>query len=109
MSGPFGTAILPMRNPIRDYDWGATQTLARLQGRPRPGAPEAGLRVGAHPSAPSTVVAPDGTEHRLDALLAREQDALLGAEVVAAYGPRLPYLFKVLAIAGPLSLQVHPD
>ena len=32
-----------------------------------------------------------------------------GAEVAGAYGSRLPYLLKVLAIASPLSLQVHPD
>jgi mannose-6-phosphate isomerase len=109
MSGPFGAAILPMTNPVRNYDWGAVETLARLQGRAPSGAPEAELWMGAHPSAPSTVITPDGSEHRLDALVARDPHALLGAEVVAAYGARLPYLFKVLAIAGPLSLQVHPD
>jgi len=98
-----------MANPIRDYDWGALETLARLQGREPTGAPEAELWMGAHPSAPSTVVAADGTVHRLDDLVARAPHELLGPDVVAAYGARLPYLLKVLAIAGPLSLQVHPD
>ena len=109
MSGSLGTAILPMANPIRDYDWGAVETLARLQGREPSGAPEAELWMGAHPSAPSTVTAADGRVHRLDELVAGAPQQLLGAEVVATYGPRLPYLLKVLAIASPLSLQVHPD
>jgi mannose-6-phosphate isomerase len=34
---------------------------------------------------------------------------VLGPEVVAVHGSRLPFLLKVLAIASPLSLQVHPD
>src|SRR4051795_10963782 len=109
MSESLGGAILPMANPIRGYDWGAIETLARLQGREPTGAPEAELWMGAHPSAPSTVVAADGTVHRLDAPVARAPHELLGPDVVAAYGARLPYLLKVLAIAGPLSLQVHPD
>jgi mannose-6-phosphate isomerase len=108
MSGSLGTAILPMANPIRDYDWGAIETLARLQGRPPSGAPEAELWMGAHPSAPSTVVDADGTVHRLDELVARRPYDLLGPDVVAVHGARLPYLLKVLAIATPLSLQVHP-
>jgi len=109
MSGPLGTPILPMTNPIRDYDWGAVQTLARLQGRIPSGGPEAELWMGAHPSAPSTVLDAGGTVHRLDELVARRPHDVLGPDVVAVHGPRLPYLLKVLAIASPLSLQVHPD
>jgi mannose-6-phosphate isomerase len=98
-----------MANPIRDYDWGAIETLARLQGRTPSGAPEAELWMGAHPSAPSTVVDAEGTAHRLDELIARWPHDVLGPDVVAVHGPRLPYLLKVLAVASPLSVQVHPD
>ncbi len=33
---------------------------------------------------------------------------MVGAEPVAEFGPRLPYLLKVLAAGEPLSLQAHP-
>jgi mannose-6-phosphate isomerase len=100
-------AVLPMRNPVRDYDWGSRTTLARMQGRHPSGGYEAELWMGAHPAAPSSVLQ-EGAEQRLDALVASHPHELLGPEVVAAFGARLPYLLKVLAIARPLSLQVHP-
>ena len=34
---------------------------------------------------------------------------MLGRRVTAAFGPRLPFLLKVLAAAEPLSLQAHPS
>ena len=99
--------VLAMRNPVRPYDWGSPTTLARMQGRPPSGGPEAELWMGAHPADPSAVY--DGAaEHRFDTLVAENPADLLGPEVVAAFGARLPYLLKVLAIARPLSLQVHP-
>src|SRR3954462_9740721 len=108
MSESLGSAILPMANPIQGYDWGAIETLARLQGRAPSGAPEAELWMGAHPSAPATVGDAEGTAHRLDELVARRPHDVLGPDVVAVHGARLPYLLKVLAIASPVSLQVHP-
>src|SRR5439155_18080323 len=33
----------------------------------------------------------------------------LGPDVLARFGPRLPYLLKVIAPAAPLSLQAHPN
>src|SRR5918912_2007022 len=94
--------LLRMVNPIRDYDWGSLETLAHLQGREPTGAPEAELWMGAHPAAPSVVIGEDGVQRRLDELLAQAPDGLLGPRVVAAFGPRLPFLLKVLAIARPL-------
>ena len=34
---------------------------------------------------------------------------MLGERVEATFGPRLPFLLKVLAAAEPLSLQAHPS
>ncbi|HEU4421289.1 MAG TPA: mannose-6-phosphate isomerase, class I, partial [Pilimelia sp.] len=36
-------------------------------------------------------------------------EQVLGPAVVRRFGPRLPYLLKVLAADAPLSLQAHPD
>jgi mannose-6-phosphate isomerase len=100
-------AVLPMRNAVQPYDWGSSTTLARMQGRHPSGGPEAELWMGAHPAAPSAVL-DGGAERRLDDLVAEQPADLLGPDVMAAFGARLPYLLKVLAIARPLSLQVHP-
>jgi mannose-6-phosphate isomerase len=98
-----------MVNPIQAYDWGSTTALARLQGRPATGRPEAELWMGAHPSAPSAVEAVDGSVRRLDELVAAGPDDVLGADVRQLFGARLPFLLKVLAIDKPLSVQVHPS
>ncbi len=97
-----------MHNPIREYDWGSVTALARLQGREPSGRPEAELWMGAHPSAPSLVELADGRRIGLDTLVADDPLPMLGDEVVARGGARLPFLLKVLAIERPLSVQVHP-
>ncbi|GAB3273938.1 mannose-6-phosphate isomerase, class I [Sinomonas notoginsengisoli] len=96
-----------LSNPLRDYAWGSTTAIAELLGRKASGRPEAELWIGAHQDAPSRPVgAADG--ETLASLIAANPVAALGAESVEAFGPRLPYLVKVLAAASPLSLQVHP-
>ena len=102
-----------MRNPIRNYDWGSTSALAGLQSRIPSGGPEAELWMGAHPAAPSSLVVPtsvaSGGILPLPEAIARDPGAVLGADCIARFGPRLPFILKILAIAKPLSLQVHPD
>jgi mannose-6-phosphate isomerase len=88
---------------IRPYDWGSVTALPELFGTEPTGRPQAELWMGAHPADPSTV---DGA--RLDALIAADPAGTLGEPVAARFGPALPYLLKVLAVARPLSLQVHP-
>ncbi|MBL8931349.1 MAG: mannose-6-phosphate isomerase, class I [Kineosporiaceae bacterium] len=97
-----------MVNPIRTYDWGSTTALARLQGRAASDRTEAELWMGAHSSDPSSLVQVDGSEVPLDEAVTTDPTALLGSHVHELFGARLPFLFKVLAIARPLSLQVHP-
>jgi mannose-6-phosphate isomerase len=102
-------AVLPLRGVIRPYAWGSRAALAELQGRPAPtDAPEAELWLGAHPGDPATVTGPDGPVS-LATLIGDDPKGQLGAEVVDEFGPRLPYLMKVLAAEAPLSLQAHPD
>lgn len=51
----------------------------------------------------------DGEARSLRELIAEDLDAELGHHVAVRYGGQLPFLFKVLAVGAPLSLQVHPD
>lgn len=90
---------------IRNYDWGSTSSIPSLLGRVEDGQPWAELWLGAHPSAPSLVGA---TRTPLDELIAANPVAELGPEIAERFGS-LPFLFKVLAAAAPLSLQAHPS
>lgn len=95
----------PLEGRIRPYAWGSHVAIARIQGRPAPTEqPEAELWMGAHPASPSLV---GGVP--LTSLIERDPVGVLGPAVLDRFGPRLPFLFKVLAAEQPLSLQAHPD
>ena len=96
-----------IENVLRDYAWGSTTAIAGLLGRPESGSPEAELWIGAHPDSPSVARLPDGSMVPLDQLIAGDPEHFLGPESVAGFGPRLPFLTKILAAAQPLSLQVQ--
>lgn len=107
-----------MTNPVRDYAWGSTTALSRLFGWPASSAPQAEIWMGAHPAAPSTVqlaapVSEDAGSTAptlgLHELLDQHPDYVGTCARPEDHGPALPYLFKVLAAAQPLSIQVHPD
>lgn len=98
-----------MVNAIREYDWGSTRALAALQGREASGRPEAELWMGAHPTAPSRLRQPDGSEVSLAAAIQADPVAVLGRECAQRFGARLPFMLKVLAVERALSIQVHPS
>jgi mannose-6-phosphate isomerase len=96
-------------SPIRGYAWGSRTAIAVMQARPAPAEhPEAELWMGAHPDSPSTVMR-DGDTVGLDDAVTADPIGLLGDDIVARFGPRLPFMLKVLAAATPLSMQAHPD
>jgi mannose-6-phosphate isomerase len=64
--------------------------------------------MGGHPSAPSGTDR-DGLALTLDAIIAADPETELGAACVARFGPRLPFLLKVLSAEQALSIQVHPS
>jgi mannose-6-phosphate isomerase len=101
--------VYEIENVLRDYAWGSTTAIAGLLGRPESGRPEAELWIGAHPDSPSVARRPDGSTVPLDALISEDPEHYLGADSVSGFGPRLPFLTKILAAAQPLSLQVHPS
>ncbi|MFC8372016.1 mannose-6-phosphate isomerase, class I [Streptomyces sp. NPDC057239] len=91
-------------NTIRPYAWGSTTALPRLLGTEPTGEPQAEMWMGAHPGAPSRTGR--GT---LVEVIDADPERELGPDSVAKFGPRLPFLLKLLAAGAPLSLQVHPD
>jgi mannose-6-phosphate isomerase len=94
-----------LQNTVRHYPWGSRTVIPELLGEVTPAdRPYAELWMGAHPDAPS--VLSDGTP--LDKAIEQQSEALLGADVRARFGDRLPFLLKVLAADKPLSLQAHP-
>jgi mannose-6-phosphate isomerase len=94
-----------MSNAVRHYPWGSRTVIPELLGEASPAdRPHAELWMGGHPDEPS--VLSDGTP--LDKAIASQPERLLGAAVLEHFGPRLPFLMKVLAAESPLSLQAHP-
>lgn len=98
-----------MKNTIQEYAWGSYTAIPELLGRNSPaGTPQAEMWMGAHPKAPSMVHC-DGQWVSLLKLIEENPKGILGAEVAKKFDNRLPYLFKVLASAKPLSIQAHPS
>ncbi|MGY0061198.1 mannose-6-phosphate isomerase, class I [Streptomyces sp. LZ34] len=95
-------------NTIRPYAWGSATAIPELLGTEPTGEPQAELWMGAHPGAPSRVDRGEGPVALSD-VIAADPESELGPDAVRHFGPRLPFLLKVLAAASPLSLQVHPD
>ncbi|MFF4491498.1 mannose-6-phosphate isomerase, class I [Streptomyces sp. NPDC001544] len=93
-----------LENTIRPYAWGSPTAIPELLGVEPTGEPQAELWMGAHPGAPSRTAR--GT---LVDVIEADPKGELGDEAVAKFGPRLPFLLKILAAGAPLSLQVHPD
>lgn len=91
-------------NTIRPYAWGSATAIPHLLGVEPTGEPQAEMWMGAHPGAPSRT--PRGP---LTAVIDEAPEKELGRAAVAKFGPRLPFLLKLLAAGAPLSLQVHPD
>lgn len=82
---------------LKAFAWGQTDAIPQLLGLAHEGGPVAEAWFGAHESDPSDIL--DGGD--LAAHIAADPAGTVGDD-------RLPFLLKILAIASPLSLQVHP-
>ena len=88
------------------YAWGSRDRDRRAAGPAGAAAgPEAELWMGAHPASPSRLAGERRAAGRRDR---RRPGRLARRGGVARFGPRLPFLLKMLAAAEPLSLQAHP-
>jgi len=98
-----------LTNTIQTYSWGSPSFIAKLLHIDNVSRePQAELWMGAHPRGPSQVII-EGESIPLPSLIAEYPHEILGRRVTANFGSALPFLFKVLGVERPLSIQVHPD
>ncbi|PMC12494.1 mannose-6-phosphate isomerase, class I, partial [Klebsiella aerogenes] len=96
-------------NSVQNYAWGSHTALTDLYGIANPdNLPMAELWMGAHPKSSSRILNADGQPQSLRDVIEADKNALLGTNVAERFG-ELPFLFKVLCAAQPLSIQVHPN
>jgi mannose-6-phosphate isomerase len=97
-----------LKNTVQDYAWGSSTAIPQLLGEKNPsGKPQAELWMGAHPKAPSLVDC-GGQWRSLQELIENYPQDILGDKIADKFHNKLPFLFKVLAAAKPLSIQAHP-
>ena len=99
--------IYKLTGSLQNYVWGGHQYIPQLLNIP---AEEnqyyAEWWLGAHHSAPSSIEV-DGKHVLLTEFLQKNPTAL-GVQSRASFGDELPYLLKILDVAQPLSIQLHP-
>jgi mannose-6-phosphate isomerase len=85
--------IYKLQNKLKHYDWGSPVMLPQFLGfENKDGRHHAEMWMGTNSGAPSKVYLPDG-------------DSMFLSEISG----QLPFLFKLLAVETPLSIQVHPN
>jgi mannose-6-phosphate isomerase len=107
------TSVFKLKNPVKHYDWGSPDWIPQLLGLPNEGGdPWAELWMGVHPEGPSELVLPEtpvsDVPRLLPELIGQDPVRYLGEAAAREYGG-LPFLFKLLAAARPLSIQAHPN
>ena len=101
--------IALLKNPVQEYGWGSRTFIQRLLGDSTPKAkPLAELWMGTHPLGPSQVLW-KGRWTLLSHLIEKSPERTLGSGIALRFYNQLPFLFKVLAAAKPLSIQCHPN
>lgn len=91
---------------VQSYPWGSRSAIPKLLKVEATGEPWAEYWLGTHPLGSATLK--DDPERTLSDLVSSHPE-VIGAQSVKAFGPHLPYLFKVLSANQSLSLQAHPS
>lgn len=100
------TGIYQLKGCIQDYAWGGKNYIANLLNITSNQAHYAEYWLGAHPSAPSKVI---GTQEEISlGDFLHQNPTALGQQSRQLFGDNLPYLLKILDVANPLSIQLHP-
>lgn len=101
-------SVFKLLNSIQNYAWGSITGISTITGIENPrGIPMAELWMGTHPAAPSYLdTGTTGKPVSLESIVPVPGDE---AEPNRRKQRGLPFLFKLLSAAQPLSLQVHPN
>ena len=98
-----------LKNTVQPYAWGSADGIPSIVGIENPDRiAMAELWMGAHPVAPSLITSPAELRD-LGRAIAANPAYTLGEYCLSRFGPRLPFLFKVLSAAKALSIQAHPS
>lgn len=92
--------IIKINPAVKEYEWGNNYFIADLFGKEKTEKPQAELWMGAHKSGVCTL---DKTGQTLRDFLDENPD------FAGCKADDFPFLFKVLAIDKPLSIQCHPN
>jgi mannose-6-phosphate isomerase len=118
-------ALYKLQNTAMHYEWGSPVHIPALLGADNSqGKPWAELWMGVHPGGPSRIAGKEAVGNNpalnnppgaspagslsLGDLIAAGPERYLGKEAAENFGG-LPFLFKLLAAAKPLSIQAHPN
>ncbi|HDG1578310.1 TPA: mannose-6-phosphate isomerase, class I [Vibrio cholerae] len=96
--------MIEIKGAIKQYAWGGYHYLPMMLGTDFGNEPAAELWLGDHKSGSATLI--DGSP--LCKWIEAAPEYRLGKGLVLRYGCRLPFLFKILDVREPLSIQVHP-
>jgi mannose-6-phosphate isomerase len=101
--------IAVLENRIQEYAWGSKTFIPELIGEESPAKkPKAEMWMGSHSKAPSTAVFNDNRVS-LAEFINNDPQGILGVSIAEKFSNRLPFLFKVIAVESPLSIQAHPN
>ena len=98
--------IYPLNGRLQHYVWGGERYIPHLLHIDKTESHYAEYWLGAHPSAPSQILYAQEKISLGDFL--RQNPTALGAQSRQLFGDNLPYLLKILDVANPLSIQLHP-
>ena len=103
------TGVWELSGVVQHYKWGGRTLIPSLLGIDNHnGEPWAEWWLGAHLKGPSHILV-NGDQQRLDQLIEEDPLKWLGEKTLASFGPRLPFLLKVLDVRHMLSIQLHPS
>ena len=110
----YNGTVYKLENQVKNYDWGSPEWIPALLGQENPSRiPWAELWLGVNAAGPSRAIQPCESEGGsssplLSELISLDRETLLGKPCAEKYG-NLPFLFKIIAVAKPLSIQAHPS